>query len=164
MYVSCSVLQCVAVCCSVLHHLCVAVGCSALQCVAVGCSVLQWVAVCCSALQCVAVCCSVLHYLCVAVCCSELYVILHVNFCKRALGLVALLSGFGKWPCVLCTTWVDSISKCLRSMKHRGYRVAKTQRMPYLYRSFFAKEPSYYWLFCGKWPATWGILWVFATL
>ena len=33
-------LQCVAVCCSVL------------QCVAVCCSVLQWVAVCCSVLQC----------------------------------------------------------------------------------------------------------------
>ena len=39
-----------------------------LQCVAVCCSVLQCVAVCCSALQCVALCCSVLH--CVAVCCS----------------------------------------------------------------------------------------------
>jgi len=42
------VLQCVAVCCSLL------------QCVAVCCSVLQCVAVCCSVLQCVAVCCSVL--------------------------------------------------------------------------------------------------------
>jgi len=42
-----SLLQCVAVCCSVL------------QCVAVCCSVLQCVAVCCSLLQCVAVCCSV---------------------------------------------------------------------------------------------------------
>jgi len=55
------VLQCVAVCCSVLqcvdchnfHHvftgvpdLCVAVCCSVLQCVAVCCSVLQCVAVC----------------------------------------------------------------------------------------------------------------------
>ena len=35
-----------------------------LQCVAVCCSVLQCVAVCCSVLQCVAVCCSVLQ--CVA--------------------------------------------------------------------------------------------------
>ena len=42
-------LQCVAVCCSVL------------QCVAVYCSVLQYVAVCCSVLQCAAVCCSVLQ-------------------------------------------------------------------------------------------------------
>ena len=32
-----------------------------LQCVAVCCSVLQFVAVCCRVLQCVAVCCSVLH-------------------------------------------------------------------------------------------------------
>ena len=53
------VLQCVAVCCSVL--LCVTVRCSALQCV------LQWVPItinstgmlCCSVLQCVAVRCSV---------------------------------------------------------------------------------------------------------
>ena len=72
-------LQCVAVCCSVLQ--CVAVCCSVLQCVAVCCSVslslpspvncevsdkfFQCVAVrCSSVLQCVAVCCSVL--LCVA--------------------------------------------------------------------------------------------------
>jgi len=41
-------LQCIAVCCSVL------------QCVAVRCSVLQCITVCCSVLQCVAVCCSVL--------------------------------------------------------------------------------------------------------
>ena len=37
-------LQCVALCCSVLQ--CVAVCCSVLQCVAVCCSVLQRVAVC----------------------------------------------------------------------------------------------------------------------
>ena len=37
-----------------------------MQCVAVCCSVLQCVAVCCSVLQCVAVCCNVLQY--VAVC------------------------------------------------------------------------------------------------
>ena len=66
--VCCSVLQCVAVCCSVLQ--CAAVCCSMLQCVAVCCSVLQCVAACCSVLQCVAVCCSVLQ--CVALCCSVL--------------------------------------------------------------------------------------------
>ena len=53
-------LQCVAVCCSVLQ--CVAACCSVLQCVAVCCSVLQCVAVRCSMLQCVAVCCSVSQY------------------------------------------------------------------------------------------------------
>ena len=68
-------LQCVAVCCSVLQ--CVAVRCSALQCVVLCCSMLQCVAscwrrlslviACCSVLQCVAVCCSVLQH--VAVCC-----------------------------------------------------------------------------------------------
>ena len=76
------VLQCVAVCCSVLQ--CVAMSdkdqgvgrqvCNhSLFCcpapgmrVAVCCSVLQCVAVCCGVLQCVAVCCRVLQ--CVAVC------------------------------------------------------------------------------------------------
>ena len=79
------VLQCVAVCCSVLQ--CVAVCCSVSQCVAVCCSVsLQpfysaytpslllhtrsntWLVDCICVLPCVAVCCSVLQ--CVAVCCS----------------------------------------------------------------------------------------------
>jgi len=52
---SITLLQCVAVCCSVLQ--CVAVCCSVLQCVEVCCSVLQCFAVCRSVLQCVAVCC-----------------------------------------------------------------------------------------------------------
>ena len=59
-------LQCAAVCCSVLQ--CAAVCCSVLQCAAVCCSVLQCAAVCCSVLQCAAVCCSVLQ--CAAVFCS----------------------------------------------------------------------------------------------
>jgi len=51
------VLQCVAVCCSVLQCVALSVCCSVLQCLAVCCivSVLQCVAVCCSVLQCVAV-------------------------------------------------------------------------------------------------------------
>jgi len=66
--VTVSVLQCVAVCCSVLQ--CVAMCCSVLRCVAVCCS--TCVAVCCS--TCVTVyallylCCSVLQ--CAAACCS----------------------------------------------------------------------------------------------
>ena len=36
----------------------------------------------------------------------------------------------------------------------RGYRAAKIRKMPYLYRSFSAKEPYNWWLFCRKWPAT----------
>ena len=86
-HVFCSVLLCVAVCCSVLYiclriRVCasdVQVCCSVLQCVVVCCSVLQCVAVyihlfthlcvyvwCTCLLQCVAVCCSVLQ--CVALC------------------------------------------------------------------------------------------------
>jgi len=70
-----SVLQRVAVCCSMLQcvelvihddthyafYIAFCVSCSMLQCVAVCCSVLQCVAVCCSALQCVAVRCSALQ-------------------------------------------------------------------------------------------------------
>jgi len=61
-------MQCVAVCGSVLQY--IAVCCSLVQCVAVCGSVLQYVAVCCSLVQCVAVCCIVLQ--CVAVFCSVL--------------------------------------------------------------------------------------------
>ena len=71
-----SLLQCVAVCCSVLQYVavcctalqCVVASCSALHCVAV-CFYLSCVAVCCSALQCVAVC---FYLSCVAICCSAL--------------------------------------------------------------------------------------------
>ena len=56
-------LQCVTLCCSVLH--CVAVCYIMLQCVTLCCSVLHRVAVCYIVLQCVTLCCSVLH--CVAV-------------------------------------------------------------------------------------------------
>jgi len=58
---ACSVLQCVAVCCSVLQHTTeVGMHSGALHCVAVCCSVLQCDVVCCSVLRYVAVCCSVL--------------------------------------------------------------------------------------------------------
>jgi len=92
-HVCCSVLQCVAECCTGLcaHRTCVRIRhiqrqiatfghtfvisdvlhyLAALQCDVVCCSVLQRVAACCSVLQRVAVCCSVLQR--VAVCCSVL--------------------------------------------------------------------------------------------
>jgi len=73
------VLQCVAVCCSVLQRvervlhslilwMCIdlyAVCCSVLQCVAVCCSVLQCVAACCKVLS---VCCILSYYGCVLIC------------------------------------------------------------------------------------------------
>ena len=78
--VRCSVLQCVAVCCSVLQPvrdaLCLILNESCSQCVAVCCSVLQCVAVCCSVLQPVRdVLCLILNESCsqyVAVHCSVL--------------------------------------------------------------------------------------------
>jgi len=51
--VCCSVLQCVAVCCSVLLELMIEAA-KAKECVAVCCSVLQCVGVCCSVMKCVA--------------------------------------------------------------------------------------------------------------
>ena len=66
-HVSCSVLQCVAVCCSVC--------CNALQCVLIHVRRLlciTCVVVCYSVLQCVAVCCSV----CCGECCSALHCVL----------------------------------------------------------------------------------------
>jgi len=73
----CSVLQRVALYCSVLQQqrptglsTCVAVCCNVLQCVAMCCSVMQCFTVWCSVVQCVAVCCRVLP--CVAACCSVL--------------------------------------------------------------------------------------------
>jgi len=57
-----ALVQCVAVCWSMLHCIAVcAVCCSVLQCVAVCCSVLQCLAVSCGVLQCVAVCRGVLN-------------------------------------------------------------------------------------------------------
>ena len=99
-FASC-LLQCVAVCCSMLQY--VAVCCSVLQCVAVRCSVLQCVAMCCSVLQCVAVCCSVLQ--CVAVCCSVLQCVVlssggHTHMCgtgwQRPPGSLIFMSHFPK--------------------------------------------------------------------
>ena len=39
----------------------------------------------------------------------------------------------------------------------RWYRVARTHRMPYIYRSFPAKEAFISWLFCGNRPATYKV-------
>ena len=92
-----SVLQCAAVCCSVLQCwavyysvlLCVAVCCSVLQSVAVFYSVLQRAAVCCSVPHCVAVCCIVLQCLqCVAVCRSVLEVCCSVLECAAVCCIV----------------------------------------------------------------------------
>jgi len=99
-----SVLQCVAVCCSMLQCVqCVAVCCSMLQCVAVCCSMLQCVqcvavSMCCYCVsqpnlrlwvlhvwyKCVAVCCSVLQYVAVCPVCCSVYMLLLCQSAKRA--------------------------------------------------------------------------------
>jgi len=73
-----------------------------------------------SVLQCVAVCCSVLQR--AAVCCSALQC---VAVGRSGLQRVAMHSRGWSPP----------------SFAADRYRVAKTHGMPYLYRSFSAKEP-----------------------
>jgi len=50
------------------------------------------------------------------------------------------------------TTHCNILQYTKWKVQHRAvyYRVAKTHRIPYLYRSFLAKEPYIQWLFCGK--------------
>ena len=78
--VCCSLLQCIAVSCHIssltYQHVCVAVCCSVLQSVAVCCSVMSYqsidvsTCVCCSLLQCIAVCGSALQCHVMSVHCS----------------------------------------------------------------------------------------------
>jgi len=98
LHVCCSVIECVAVGCSVLLAYSPVPGCSRFPrrckrvfCCRVFCSVLQYAAVmqrvaaCCSVLQCVAVCCSVVQ--CVAVCCSVLLAYSHLLRMQRILSV-----------------------------------------------------------------------------
>jgi len=60
---------------------------------------------------------------------------------------------------VPCNIWMSHVTYeqvltiCGSNFVALDYRVAKTHRMPYLYRSFSAKEPYNRWLFCEKWTA-----------
>jgi len=47
----------------------------------------------------------------------------------------------------LCNTMSHDVTLC-HTMSH--YRVAKSHKIPYLYRSFSAKVTYIHWLFCGK--------------
>jgi len=153
----CSVLQCVAMCCRVLQ--CVAVYFSALYYVAL-CSMLQHVAACCSVLQCIAVCCSV--WQCFAVCGSAL------SSALRSWGM-SIVGAYLRLPYIFSihskAVYINSPSRtiCVKKRVLEGlfmyiciyiyfnlihgytmlcekrYRVAKTHRIPYLYRSFSAK-------------------------
>jgi len=111
----CSVLQCVAVCCS----LCVAVCCSVLQCVAVCCRCV-WIShvtntMCCSVLQCVAVCCRVLQ--CVAVCCRCVWMS-HVTY-TMCCSVLQCVADMYKWvishtQCVaVCCSVLQRVAACV---------------------------------------------------
>jgi len=133
------VLQCDAVCCSMMHSVAVCCGalhganfisskirtlqdshlsvcCSVLQCVAVCCSVLQCVAVCCSALQCAAVCWSVLE--CAGVCCSVLQcvavrVLPCVAVCCSVLQCIAVCCNMLSCVAVCCSVLQCAVVCCI---------------------------------------------------
>ena len=112
---------------------------------------LRRVAICCSVLQCVAVCCSVLQ-------------------CAICIASQRVLYASAPWQHVIhkANTHTHTHTGCHHFVvQHTPYaqqththvaclgsvvqlQVTKTHRMPYLYRSFSAKEPHNEWLFCGK--------------
>jgi len=128
------VLQCGAVCCSVLQ--CVAVcweragvprfSGNVMQCSAVFCSVLQFVGKgqgCPdfqAMLQCVAVCCSVLH--CIAVCCSVLENGVGAQILRRRQYNVAACCSVwcsarcSVWCSVRCSVWCSV--RCCNTLQH----------------------------------------------
>ena len=57
-----------------------------------------------------------------------------------------------KNSCFIITTVLQREKERKKESKEKGYKVAKTHWMTFLYRSFPAKEPYTKWLFCGKWP------------
>jgi len=143
------------VCCSMLQR--VAACCSALQCVAVCYAHFVrytdpiCVAACCSVLQCVAVCCSALQ--CVAVCCAHL--VRHTVPIRRGERILAFADLLEEHRCGIVIKWREptqhdvqhhtcvrvcvSVCVCVCAWSRR--RTAWSHRMPYLHRSFSAKEP-----------------------
>jgi len=89
-----------------------------LQCVAVCCSVLQCVAVCCSVLQCVAVCCSVLQG------CSELTYVAQVSLIPNSSGgngaasFGHIMGGYDAGVCTCCSGRCVYVLQCITMVLH----------------------------------------------
>jgi len=119
-------------------------------------SIVHCVAVCCSVLQCVAVCCFFNFYQTAVVGSRSRIDILNrtaANFDSRISLLEFLCSIFVLESLSEKSFPKQSVSDCISCVNSEtAYRVAKTHRMPYLLRSFFAKGPYNQWLFCEKWP------------
>ena len=139
---SCSELQCVAVCWSVFQSylpqtpfhwtwMDLPACCSELQWVAVSCSELQWVAVSCSELQCVAVCFSPTYnkhfsieheriYLRVAVSCSELqcvavfYSVLQCLAVRCLETIITFVQRYFNWHCSHSALFRDNNNICTK--------------------------------------------------
>ena len=123
---------------------------------ALGCSVLLYVVLCPSVLQCVTACCSVSQ--CVAVCCSVLQCIAVHGHRLRTLikifNIAHTCSTHNSCTCVTRSihtrdmtihpcdmTQFTYVTRLMQPYNNCSltYRVAKTHRIPYLYRSFSAK-------------------------
>ena len=114
--VCCSVLQCVAVCCSVYSITCES-SCMASRHEYI--PAMQYAAVCCSVLQCVAVCCSVLqcifHHLRILLYCFETRVHIGELFENHALVVlqcVAVCCSVLQRDEVCCKCVIDVFSFC----------------------------------------------------
>ena len=95
-------------------------------------------------------------YIYTYICISSLYIFLicvHMYVCK-----ILFLWQIRMYMCIHIHIYIYKSCLCIFVVLHligcaARYRVAKTHRMPYLYRSFSTKEPPIIGLFCGKWPA-----------
>ena len=97
---------------------------------------LQCVAVCCSVLQCgafVLVSCSVLPV-------SIIWPLLGCSNSRFCVHVHVRVSTYARARMCVCVYVCASVRGCALVCAHT-YRVAKTHRIPYLYRSFSAKEP-----------------------
>ena len=115
---------------------------------------------------CMSVCVRVCGFVCVCVYVRVyvfLYEYVHTHICTGKLGLIQNHM-FDEIMEIHNTqiTLNEQAGRVLRSTSNQSskpcaivqYRVAKTHRMPYLFRSFSAKEFYNSWLYCGKRPAT----------
>ena len=170
--VCCSMLQCVILCFRVLHVLqCVAVYYRVLSRVAVRCSVLQCIIVHCSALQCIAVHCSALQ--CVSVCHRVSQTITTNHDICQIPGLLSsaedVLLGCQSWDVSnssftprslhstqVCGSVLQYIAVCCSALQSVAEccRVTGWRRLIGSPKSqiIFHKEPLNIGHFCRKWP------------
>ena len=79
------------------------------------------------------------------------YCYLHGSFpAKKAYNQWLFFEKCGKYVVVSIFTLQQTVEQLCICPVRWPYRVAQSHRVPYLYRSFSAKEPHNQWLFCTK--------------